>query len=765
MTVPDTKALAPELVALVHHVELNKAGWWDIAVQKLVLTAFHVHSSDHLTLTIPEICATLQGRYSVELESSVIKDQLDILIASGDVFQPLPEHFKAAEKALKACASEIADALSLEASVRNRFNQLLLEHCPAVKPELAWSSFIDRFLVPLVNQLGANTYHLLTGSQTFEQLPQIEEFVACFEPALAAGLNQFLKYFLDPKDAALRRFVLRTMTGSFVVRAGGLNKATVDRLAQSAEKFTATLFCDSNVLFSLLGLHENPADDSSRMLLKLIHRLSEAMPISLRVLPPTLDEMKRALKASQEAVIDMRISPSLLQPAINAGLKGITVKYLALAAERKGTVAPADYFEPYLRNLVTILRDNGVELFNADLSPYKMRQDVIDELLIRMDFEKQRYGPTAKNYERLEHDISMWHFVSDKRPPRPDSPIDAKYWIVTADYRFLGYDAFKQRGMSSEIPICLHPIAVIQLLQFWVPMDSELETALFSAIRLPTVLAPFDGDAEAVSLQILNALSTFSNISDMPPETTTRILLNDALRQKLSLEKEVTRQIELVREALVEENRKADERVRTEVAKNRQIEQQSKQLESQLSNSLQNVEILKSDLAQALQREKVAKESERAALEREQAAAEDIQRTSERLLQKEREIEHLRRRNHRLLFALPYCATLAAIVGATVYFHGRFMSHPMVGSLCEGAGLLIWATGFTWLGSRIVAVKEWPLFERVQKAKLWLLLAIIGGVVGNAAWALLGKAATNDVHSIKRAHSAVVPGSKSFRNP
>jgi hypothetical protein len=94
------------------------------------------------------------------------------------------------------------------------------------------------------------------------------------------------------------------MNAYFLVRASGLDEQTVQRLAKSATQQPATvLFFDTNVLFSLLGLHENPADEGSLALMSLVQKLSTSVPIKLRVLIPTLDEMKRAITASQEAVI------------------------------------------------------------------------------------------------------------------------------------------------------------------------------------------------------------------------------------------------------------------------------------------------------------------------------------------------------------------------------------------------------------------------------------------------------------------------------
>ena len=712
-------SLTPELIALVHHIELNKAGWWNAAIQRLLLTAFYIRS-DTVTMNVCEIRETLRERYSIALEDDAIGAQLADMVACGEVLEPARERFKISEAALRRCEVDIEVSTALEAEVRKRFDELLVQHCPMIEGGVAWSSFNEKFLAPLVQQLGASTYELLSGTRSFDELRQIDEFVNSFTPDLAVSLNRFLREFLDPANVSLRRFVLRTMTAFFVVQAGGLTDRIIKRLEERAHPFSATLFLDSNVLFSLLGLHENPADESSRNLLRLVQRLSSSTPIKLRVLPPTLDEMRRAIKASQEAVLEMRVSSKLLKPAIEAGITGITAKFLTLAAATGATIAPADYFEPYLKNLLTILGDNGVSLFNQNLSSYRTRQDVMDDLMEQLDREKQRYGPYAKNYERLEHDMILWHFANDKRPPRPESPIDAEFWVVTADFRLLGFDAYKRRKTTNEIPICLHPVALVQLLQFWIPMDSELEIALFSAIRLPTVLAPFDSQAEKISLRILNALSTFENIGDMPAETTTRILLNDALRQKLALEKDLAKEIELVKEALVEENRKAEERFQAESIRKMEAQQQSRALEEQLAQSRESEVQLRQSLDIALTRERSAKEETQRLVQREEerAAAETLSRV---------------RSKSRLSFAAKYLGALAVCVTPYIILRKTVAYHIGL-ALAEIAVLATWAVLFGWRGSKQEHVKGWAPFRLVMRFKIWLALAILGGIVGNAAW-------------------------------
>ena len=181
-------------------------------------------------------------------------------------------------------------------------------------------------------------------------------------------------------------------------------------------------------------------------------------------------------------------------------------------------------------------------------------------------------------------------------------------------YRFLGFDAHRQKRTGAEVPICLHPTTLTQLLQFWVPQTPEFEQALLSTMRLPTVLSLMDSDAERVSLKILNALSTFENIGNLPPETTTRILLNDALRQKLRVEDDIARQVELVREALIEENKRAEQRLGEEKLRASQLQQDGEKLQVQLSSATSEMQGLRTELerqrAEALESKSAAQKTE-----------------------------------------------------------------------------------------------------------------------------------------------------------
>lgn len=711
MTAPNT--LSPELISLVHHIELNKAGWWDLAIQRLVLTSLWV-SRDRIALSAEEVMATLKNEFSIPLADSMVAKHLQSLTSAGQLLVLPDGRYKLSEETIRECERDLSDSAQLEARVKQRFQLLLAETCPTLTFNKVWNTFHEKFLLPMVSQMGANTYRLITGDGVDVEIPLLRTFAEAFDSSETVELHRLAREFLNPKDADVRRYVLRTMNAYFVVRAGGLNDQTIQRLATSAAKLPdAVLFFDTNVLFSLLGLHQNPADEGSLALISLVRKLSNSVPIRLRVLPPTLDEMKRAITASQEAVINMRISPQLLNNVASAGISGITEKFIRLSAGRGTTVSPADYFEPYLHNLLTILRGNGVDLFSQELGPYRTRQDVIDDLLQQQEFEKQKYGDRAKNYERQEHDMVLWHFVKDKRPVRVESPIDAGYWIVTADYRLLGFDSYKQRRLSTGVPICIHPATLTQLLQFWMPQTAEFEEALLSTMRMPTVLTVLDSDTERISLKILNALSTFENIGNLPSETTTRILLNDALRQKLRVEDDVAKQVELVREALIDANKKAEARLEEERVRSSQLQHSQETLRTELSTSAAEVESLR----EALKQQELESKAEH-----------------ERMQQKLRETEGKRRRTEQHRFALLWLSMLA--VTATLLFFG--LSFAQANSKVTWVTIIIAVIGLMWVadetGRKSVGVREWVPYERFSRLRRWITGILVVAPLGDAVW-------------------------------
>jgi hypothetical protein len=100
------------------------------------------------------------------------------------------------------------------------------------------------------------------------------------------------------------------------------------------------------------------------------------------------------------------------------------------------------------------------------------------------------------------------------------------------------------------------------MIQFWVPRSEALEAALVSSLREPLLFLEFDPDTEATTVKILRSLSRLRGVEALSPDTTFRVLTNDALRARVHPDTRQERVLELVESAVVEEAGRLEERIR-----------------------------------------------------------------------------------------------------------------------------------------------------------------------------------------------------------
>jgi len=568
--------LTQELIRLIHHVELNKVGWWEKTIQRLILAAMWLSGGNATSQGILEI---LQKDFQVNLDAAKIDAQINKLCRSGTLAPLSDGRIKISEQAKKDLENAIKEAEGVEQKAKDSFLTALKHYCPSLQPEPIWEQFNDLLLHPLLKQIGAKTLEILSrDTLDFAATSELNTFLNRFPIELRDPLRAAIISFLDPKNPDVRAYILRALNVYFSIEASGLSEDVLKLLTESgASPPSLTIFVDTNFIFSILGLHENPSNEAAQSLTQLIKQTVPSISVKLYALPITIDEARNVLITTEQELNGLRLTPNLSNAALETCLTGIVQKFFEESKKVSIALNPEIYFAPYKRNLIKILKDKGVELFNQELENYKTKQAVIDDILEQKEFEEQWHGKKAKQYKTLEHDMVLWHFVHDNRSPRVESPLEARYWIVTVDYRFLGFDAFKRRQNEENMPICIHPMTLIQMLQFWIPRTHQLEEALLSSLRLPFLFQEFDQEAEKVTIQILKTMSRFENIGDLPTDTVKAVLLNEALRQRLSATQDVEEQINLVREALIEEiTRIREEHIKTQL----ELESKSKEAEN-----------------------------------------------------------------------------------------------------------------------------------------------------------------------------------------
>lgn len=709
------RILPKELVSLVHHIELNKAGWWNKAIQQLIV--FIMWREGNLPIMPSDITDKLRTEFNVSIDSIKVQEQINCLIRERRIVRLHDGSLKLSESVFGQIPKLIHESEMLEQKIMNKFTALVEKFCPSLNASQVWSDFRDNFLIRFVSDMGAYVFHLIAQETSVVQLELLgkdyfKQFISKYSEQ---KLKDLVMQFLDPRDVSVRSYILRMMNACFYIEAIGLKEETLKSLIKIYQhKPSFQIFVDTNFLFSILNLHDNPSNEAAKALMELAKKLPSQVRIKFYVAPITIQEAQRVLLSIKRNLEGIRMTSNLLESTESVDFSGIVRRFFEICKQNP-SLDVESYFDPYLNNLLEITRANGVELYNQKMDHYKMKQEVIDDIEKQRQIEIHR-GDRAKSYEALEHDMILWHFVKDLRPVYTESPLEAKYWIVTVDYRFIAFD----RSKGNNVPICIHPTALIQMLQFWVPRTLKLEEALFTSLRLPLFFSEFDTEAEKVTIAILRTLSRFEKIEDLPVETVIHLLVNESLRTKMRSTSEEEQQIKLIKEALI------DEQARLK----RELEEK-KQYVVKMEKDIHNLE-------KALEEERRMRRQ----LEHElQQAQREISELKEKMQVEEdrrRKEEKLRMVKRFLIWWVAVLPPTLLLIGFIIALMASFfikLSLKIWAITIDGILLLFWLWLIDYKARKLQI--EHPLVEKMQNLKHWIWGVLLAGILVNALWDMI----------------------------
>jgi len=712
----DSRELPSEVVALIHHIKLTDEGWYDQAVQQLVLAALWVEGN---ALSAEQIVKVLYDKFQVHIEKQRVRvaakslqDQDIIIILHGN-------KFKIADAARSRLSKDLEEAQAIRDGAAQKFYEL----AERFGLSLEWERF-EAFLQETVQTIGAFTYALFTGEQKpTSMLEEISNLLHEFPGEIRTLLQEVVRAFLDPSDPKLHAYISRLLYSYFLMQAVNLRPDTLERI-KSRVSPEFNLFFDTNIVFSILELHENPDNEAASALLDLISRIRSQtqIPVSCFVLPITIEEAKGALEATRSYLSRVCLSPVLAKAALQTGTISSTVRaYLAHVAGSSDhvSISPNEYFGRYLRNLVSILEGKGIHLYGEDVckDDPEIQQDVREQLR----FEREKYGESAKSERELQHDIPMWYFVFEKRPPYVESPANACWWIVTIDHRFLAYDAYKRKNQKGSLPICVHPTTLIQMLSFWVPRSPEFEKALISGLRFPFFVREYDVSVEKITLRILEAISEYT--SSLPPETISQILSNDALRQRLQTETDKESCKEIVRDAIITE-----------------LQAQFESKEAELTRQIQQKDSEILDLEKKLREEQERRQQLEEKTKVLSKKVEEMDQETQKLRERMEEDETARRRSQESIRFVVHSTvvTLSGILLGYILnnFVAKYLGQPRAAILI-GVGIFGgWAWCVELIGLRNPAIENSSWFKTFHRFRNWFfksILAILVALIIEAA--------------------------------
>lgn len=540
--------ITQELASSIHHVALNEKGWWEKTIQRFILIYLTFKNE---FLSKQDVIENLNKEYfNNDLNPKDIEKQINNLLKENKIVFLENNKIKISTDEYKKIEEEFNKFELIEQETKKIYKQIFetFYNKKVDNIDKDWEYFDSNILIPLINALGAKTYEFISGSQGFSR------YDFSFLKNNTLDINMILN-FLDSKNPKVKEYILRKLNAYFCYESSRLSKKVIERLAIiSKQNLIFTIFVDTNFLFSALGLHNNPENEATNALIELTNRIVNKIQLRYYITELTVNEAKSVLENQKINAKNLRYIPNIYG---NININGMLEQYFV--TDRK--ITAREYFDKHLRNLKTYAEEKKIKIYNEkSIWEYSKKQYVIDDL--NDELENQKNKKNKKTYEQLNHDIVLWNFVKDKRDSNVESPIEAKYWIVTNDNKFISFDKRKMKKISSSIPICINPTSLIQLLQFWIPRTEEFEEAMLKSLKLPFLFHEFDSEAERVTIEILNVLSAYEQqeTTSLSTDTLKRIVLNETLRKQVSLSSSQTEKEQSVENALIKEMKLQEEK-------------------------------------------------------------------------------------------------------------------------------------------------------------------------------------------------------------
>lgn len=598
------------ITTLVHHIKLNESGWWEKAVQNIIIS--FIGAEGNFPQTKKDILSKLiseleQGIDIIRLEKQFekLKNQKQIVNPTGDLWilsDDVYDKYKEADKEQK----------DLEKEAEKRFVELAMVHCKDINPVELWNDFKGKMLFPLVKDIGAKTYEFISGKKSINliELESFQNFAKCYNGE-KGEIEKIVTQYMSFTDKVTRSFLLKLLNEYFFIEATNLDESTVDEIYKfSKTQQNLKVFVDTNFLLTVLDLHDNPSNDATKALLDLLEEIDNKVKIKFYILPNTIHEFQNLIYKFQDYIT--RLKPTIAYAAAveeSTEFSGIIKKYFQRCNEVKRIIPPEEYFDPYLTNFSVCYRSKGIELFNQNVEKYSTDQRVIDDLIVqtkyRLDRKIEKNGEGKKLseqeieiirdriYDKFNHDCQIWHIIKDKRPQYIDSPKDVVNWIITLDFSFLEYDKYKQKtDVSQKVGICLHPNELISMLQFWVPRTEKFEKAILGNFRMPFLFKEVESDSEKISIAILSSLSQFEGNQSYSKELVTEILTNRALRQKIRPSNTIEENAELIKAEVLKRFEEVQKALALEKATSGNLESELFQVNSKLEQMNTKLEMI-----------------------------------------------------------------------------------------------------------------------------------------------------------------------------
>ncbi len=259
------------------------------------------------------------------------------------------------------------------------------------------------------------------------------------------------------------------------------------------------LYLDTNVLYSLLGLHSHPENQATIALIKLIQTNQEYINIKLRYSELTQKELGK--KKVDFSLLDDKMTDSAIRALLKSNkLDGFSTKfYEDLLNNRDQTIHPTKVIELSQRTLKSDSIDIGrnkkrLESIGEDYIESQMN-DYINFINNKNDIKRQfckdkhiQFNPTYRSENQVRHDIALREIIFSSRKLKEGDDLslnNIKFFAVTLDSLLISYDKSKVSNYNNEksFPIFFKPSFLLNKLIKILPIKTtDYKKAFIKAI-------------------------------------------------------------------------------------------------------------------------------------------------------------------------------------------------------------------------------------------------------------------------------------------
>ena len=384
------KTLPKELISLIHNIELNKVGWWEKSIQQLIL--FSIWQSNQ-PLTCKDISTYLFDNFSISLDRSRFKNLAEDMCSTGTLILGLDGKYKISHETKNDFKNKNNYFNELESRILKKFGKILEDYNLDLEVQKTYNLFKEHFLIPFVHEMGAKTYEVISGNSIEIKKANYNKFISKFAKKYRNDIKEVIFTFLDPKDEDIRSCIFQELNAYFLLVSCNLSDKdiiAINRLNKHPPSFR--IFIDTNFLFHVLELDENPSNEVALLLMDIADKLSNKAKVEFVVLQTTIDESKNTLKSYRNYLKNIALTENFAITATKKemGLTGVIFKFFKTNTNTLHQIRAEEYFNPYIYNLAEILNSKKIKVFDQDVTKYKLDQRVIDSIIDQQNFEDER---------------------------------------------------------------------------------------------------------------------------------------------------------------------------------------------------------------------------------------------------------------------------------------------------------------------------------------------------------------------------------------